>query len=70
MSSSDTNIIKIIKSHTKLRADQGVGRRVHFTSDAIRLETEYTSGSEIDIVSPSSNHRVSFNGGTRDSSTS
>jgi hypothetical protein len=60
MTACDTNIVQIVESGTELGADQWVGWRIELTSDAVWLEAEDTSGHEVDIISPSSNNRVSL----------
>lgn len=60
VTTSDTNVIKIVESHAKLRTDQGVGRGIKLTSDAVWLETEDSSSHIVNIVSPSSYNWVSF----------
>ena len=66
MSSSDTNIVQIIKSCAELWANQRIGWWVKFTSDAIWLEAENTCSTEINIISPTSNNGISLNCGTWD----
>jgi len=64
VSSSDTNIIKIVESATKLGLYQWIGRRFHFSCYTVRLEAINSSSNEINIISPSSNNRISLNGNT------
>jgi hypothetical protein len=68
VSSGDTNVVKIIESGAELRANQWVGWWVKLTCDAIWLEAEDTSSCEINIISPSSDDRVSLNSSARNSS--
>ena len=60
MSASQTNIIQIIKSNTKLWANQWICRRIKLSCYTIRLEAKNTSCNKINIISPSSNNRISF----------
>jgi len=60
VTTSHTNVVQVVKTHTELRAHQGVGGRVKFTSDTVRLETENTSSNVVYIIAPSSNNRVSL----------
>ena len=68
MTTSQTNIIEIIESCTKLWADKRISWWLKFTSDAIWLETEDTSSYEVNIISPSSNNWISLNWMMRNSS--
>jgi hypothetical protein len=61
MSSSNTNIVQIVKSGTELWANQWISWWVKFTCDTIWLEAENSSSNEIDIISPSGYDWVSFN---------
>ena len=66
MSSSDTNVVQVIESCTELWANQWIGWWLKLASDAIWLETENTSSTEIYIISPTSNNGISLNCGTWD----
>ena len=61
VTTSQTNIVEIIESCTKLRANKGIGWGLKFSSDAVRLETEDTSSNEVNVVSPPSNNWISLN---------
>jgi hypothetical protein len=67
MSTSDTNIVKIIKSCTELRADQWVGWWIKLSCNTIWLEAENTCSNVINIISPSSDYWISVDRCARDS---
>lgn len=67
MSTCQTNVVEIIKSHAKLRTNQRVGGRVKLSSHAIGLETIDASCNEVDIVSPTGHNGVTLDGSARDS---
>lgn len=58
MPSSQTNVVKIIESHTELGLYEGIGRWLHLSGDTIRLETVNSSICKINVISPSSNHWI------------
>ena len=68
MSPSDTNVIKIIESHTELWTNQRVSRRIKLSCNTVWLKAEYTCSSELNIISPSSNDWISINCLTRNPS--
>jgi len=60
MSASQSDVVKIVESETELRTDEWIGGRIHLSSDTVRLETKDTCGHVINIVTPTSNYRVSI----------
>lgn len=61
MTSSDSNVIQIVESGTELGANQRVSRWVKLTRHAVGLEAVDASSHIVDVVSPTSHNRVSFN---------
>lgn len=59
MSTSQTNVIQIVKSNTELRTDKGVGWWSHLTGYTVRLEAIDSSLDKLNIISPSGYYRVS-----------
>lgn len=62
MSSGQTNIVEIVETSAKLGADQGVRWWFKLTSDTVGLEAEDTCGDKVDIITPSCNDGISFDG--------
>jgi hypothetical protein len=62
VSTSQTDIVEIIETSAKLRANKGVGWWVKFSSHTVRLEAENTCSDEVDIIAPSGDDGISFNG--------
>jgi hypothetical protein len=70
MSTSQTNVIEIIKADAELRADERIGGRIELSSDAVWLEAIDTSSHVINVVSPTCHYGVSLDGLARNSSRS
>jgi hypothetical protein len=60
MTTCDTDVVQVIESHAELGADKWIGGRIEFSSDAVGLEAEDTSSHIVNIISPTSHHRVSL----------
>jgi hypothetical protein len=60
MSTSDTDVVKVIEAHTELRANEWIGGRVELTCDAIWLETEDASGHEVYVITPPCHDWIPF----------
>jgi hypothetical protein len=58
VSSSESDVVEIVESEAKLRADEGVGGWIHLSSDAVGLEAEDTCRHVINIVAPTGNNGV------------
>lgn len=67
MPSSESNIVEVVKPEAELRADEGVGRRIHFSSDAVGLEAKNARSNIVHVISPTCYHRVSINFGAGNS---
>jgi len=61
MSTSQSDIIKIVKSHAELGLNEWIGGGLQLSCHAVRLETEDSGGNKINIVPPSSYNWVPFN---------
>ena len=69
MPPSQTNIVQVVESRAELRANQWVGGRVQLTRHTVWLETENSGSHIVNIVAPTCDNRVPFDGGARDPST-
>jgi hypothetical protein len=58
MATGNANVIQVIKTKAKLRADQRICRRLQFPCDTVRLETINASSNIINVFPPSCNDRV------------
>lgn len=60
MTTSNSDVIKIVESSAELRANQRVGWGIKFTGNAIWLKAENSSSHKINIISPSGDDWVSL----------
>lgn len=65
VSTRESDVIEIVEPEAKLRADEWIGRGIHLSSHAVRLEAENASRHVIHIISPAGNDRVSIDLGAR-----
>lgn len=63
MSASEPDVIEIVEPEAKLRADEWIGRRIHFSGDAVRLEAEDAGCDVVYVVSPTCDDWVSIDFG-------
>jgi hypothetical protein len=62
------DVIEVVKPEAKLRANQGIGGRVHLSSNAVWLEAKDTRSHVINIVPPTRNDWVSIDFGAGNAS--
>lgn len=60
MPASEPDVVKIVKTKAKLGADERIGWWVHLSSNAVGLEAKDSCCHIINIISPTSNHRISI----------
>lgn len=68
MTTSETDVIQIIETNTKLRANQRISRRIHLSCHTVGLKTKDPCCHIINIVPPAGYHRISVYLRTRNSS--
>jgi len=61
--SSQTNIVQVVETSAELGANQGVRWGFKLASDTVGLEAEDSCSDKVDIIAPSCNDGVPFNGG-------
>ena len=67
MPASEPDVVEVVESHAKLRADEGVRWRVQLARHAVRLEAEDSSCHVLHVVSPTRHDWVAFDGSAGDS---
>ena len=67
MSTRESDVVKVVESQAKLRANERVGWWFKFTCYAIRLETKNACCYIIHVISPASNHWIAIYCCTRNS---
>lgn len=65
VSTSQTNIVEVVETSAELGTDQGVSWRVELSSHTVGLEAEDAGSNKVDVIAPSCNDGVSFNGVAR-----
>ena len=61
MSTSQANVIQIVKPETELRTNQRVGRRVKLACHAVGLKAKDAGSNKINVITPPSDNWVALN---------
>lgn len=60
MATSQSNVVQIVESETELWTDEWISWWVHLACDTVWLEAENTSSHVVNIITPTSNNRVTI----------
>ena len=66
MPASESDVVEIVESEAELRADERIGGRVHFSSDAVGLEAEDARSDIVHVVPPPGDDGVAIDLGAGD----
>lgn len=60
MSTSQADIVKVVKTDTELWADERIGWWIKLARNTVWLKAEDTSCHVVNVITPTSNNRIPF----------